>query len=267
MEKTNNFNIFEEEALCKEWPENGQLSGGVFGRYNPQCDQCDTVESEPDEVLAPHVHLELGITQAADPENVLLGVHPGPHQFHRLLDVGNAAGMHARANEEVVVPPWEVLLVEQKLDHQPEDNVEEVDPDGVVTEYRKDQRDGAKFKGTVEEEDRAKAKKPPELLARAESMSSSIHQKTFYPRPHQEEKGSKGSSILEGRRMAICFEEEDEELEKVLEVSIEEPLCYPNLAREDGPVVLSSIKIETTCSYFFRLTWVLNVAMTLTIIN
>ena len=40
--------------------------------------------------------------------------------------------------------------------------------------------------------------------------------------------------------MPIRFEEEDKELEKVLEVSIEEPLCYPDLAGEDGPVVLSS---------------------------
>ena len=82
--------------------------------------------------------------------------------------------MHARTNKEEVEPPWEVLLVEKKLDHKPEDNVEEVDPDGVVTEYGKDQRDGAKLKGTVEEEDRAKAKKPPDLLARAESMSFSV---------------------------------------------------------------------------------------------
>ena len=190
MKNTNHFNVFKAEALLKEWPQNGQLGVTVFGRYEPQCDECDTVESEPDEVLAPHVHLELGVAQPADPENVLLGVHPGPHQLHRLLDVGNAAGMHARANEEVVEPSWEVLLVEKKLDHQPHDDDNPVDIDGVVTEYGKDQRDGAKFEGAVEEEDRSKAQKPPDLLARAESMSSSICQKTFYPRPHQEEKGS-----------------------------------------------------------------------------
>ena len=51
--------------------------------------------------------------------------------------------------------------------------------------------------------------------------------------------------------MTICFKEEDEELEKVLKVSIEEPLCNPDLAREDGPMVLRSIKKETICSYFF----------------
>ena len=148
--------------------------------------------------------------------------------------------MHACANKEVVEPPRKVLLVEKELDQQPQDNVKEVNPDGVVTENGKDQRDGAKLEGAVGEEDRSKAEKPPDLLARTESMSSSIHQKTFYPRPHQEEKGPKSSRVLEGRRMAIRFEEEDEELEKVLEVSIEEPLCYPNLARQDGPVVLGS---------------------------
>ena len=42
--------------------------------------------------------------------------------------------------------------------------------------------------------------------------------------------------------MPICFEEEDKKLKKVLEVSIEEPLCYPDLAGEDGPVVLGSQK-------------------------
>ena len=237
----NHFDFFKGEALIKEWPHNGQGFGPVFdrSRYDPQCDQCDAVESEPDEVLAPHVHLELGVAQAADVENVLLGVHPGPHQLHRLLDVGNAAGMHACANKEVVEPPWKVLLVEKELDQQPQDNVKEVNPDGVVTENGKDQRDGAKLEGAVEEEDRSKAEKPPDLLARTESMSSSIHQKTFYPRPHQEEQGPKSSRVLEGRRMAIRFEEEDEELEKVLEVSIEEPLCYPDLAGQDGPVVLS----------------------------
>ena len=38
--------------------------------------------------------------------------------------------------------------------------------------------------------------------------------------------------------MTIRLEEEDKELKKVLEVSIEEPLCNANLASEDGPVVL-----------------------------
>ena len=64
----NHFNFSKAEALLKEWPQNGQLSVTVtvLGRYEPQCDQCGTVESEPDEVLAPHVHLELGVAQAAD---------------------------------------------------------------------------------------------------------------------------------------------------------------------------------------------------------
>ena len=238
----NHFDFFKGEALIKEWPHNGQGFGPVFdrSRYDPQCDQCDAVESEPDEVLAPHVHLELGVAQAADVENVLLGVHPGPHQLHRLLDVGNAAGMHACANEEVVEPPRKVLLVEKELDQQPQDNVEEVNPDGVGTEYGKDQRDGAKLESAVEEEDRSKAEKPPDLLALAESMSSSIHQKTVYPHPHDAQERSKSGSILEGRRITIRSEEEDKELEKVLEVSIEEPLSYPDLAGKDGPVVLGN---------------------------
>ena len=240
MERTNHFNVTKAEALLKEWPQNGQISDFVIGRYEPQYGNCDAVESEPDEVLAPHVPLELAVTQPADPKNVLLRVQPGPHQLHSLLDVGNATGMHASADEEEVEPSREVLLVEKKLDHHPHDDDNPVDVDGVVTEYGKDQRNGAKFEGAVEEEDRAKSKKPPDLLTRAESMSSSIRQKTFYPRPHQEEEGSKSGRILEGRRMPIRFEEEDKELEKVLEVSIEEPLCYPDLAGEDGPVVLSS---------------------------
>ena len=230
VENTNHFNVFKAKALLMEWPQNGQLSVTVLVRYDPQYNQCDAVESEPVEVLAPHVHLELGVSQPADPEDVLCRVQPGPDQLHRLLDVGNTAGMHACANKEVVEPPWEVLLVEKKLDHQPQDNVKEVNPDGIVSEYGKDQRDGAKFEGAVDEEDRPKAKKPPDLLARAESMSSSICQKTLYPRPHQEKKGPKSCSILKGRRMPVRFEEEDEELEKILEVSIEEPVSYPDLA-------------------------------------
>ena len=198
MKNANHLDFFKAEALLKEWPQNGQLSVTVFVRYDPQCDNCDAVESEPDEVLAPHVHLELGVSQPTDPEDVLRGVQPGPHQLHRLLDVGDATGMHAGANEEVVELSGEVLLVEEKLDDQPEDCVEEIDPDGVVTEYGKDQGDRSKFEGAVEEEDRTKSKKPPDLLAWAESMASSIRQKAFYSCPHQEEERAKSRSILEG---------------------------------------------------------------------
>jgi len=38
--------------------------------------------------------------------------------------------------------------------------------------------------------------------------------------------------------MAVRFEEEDKELEEILEVGVEETLCYPYLAREDRPLVL-----------------------------
>ena len=104
MERTNHFDVTKAEALLKEWPQNGQISDFVIGRYEPQYGNCDAVESEPDEVLAPHVPLELAVTQPADPKNVLLRVQPGPHQLHSLLDVGNAAGMHASADEEEVEP-------------------------------------------------------------------------------------------------------------------------------------------------------------------
>ena len=146
--------------------------------------------------------------------------------------------MHSSPNKEVVEPSWEVLLIEKKLDHQPGQPHKHIDPDGIIAENGKDERDGAQFEGAVEEEDRTKAKKPPDLLAWAESMPLSVQQKAFYPRPHQEEEGPKSSHVLKRGWMAICLQEEDKELEEVLEVSIEEPLCNANLASEDGPVVL-----------------------------
>ena len=119
MQNANHLDFFKAEALLIEWPQNGELSVSVFVRYDPQCDNCDAVKREPDEVLAPHVHLELGVSQPADPEDVLCRVQPGPHQLHRLLDVGDAAGVHSGTNEEVVELSGEVLLVEEKLDPQP----------------------------------------------------------------------------------------------------------------------------------------------------
>ena len=172
-------------------------------------------------------------------ENVLFRVWVCVDQPDLLLDVSHADGVKSCANEKVIEASGKKVFVEEELEEKPDDDDASVKPDGVEAKHGEDERDGAKLEGAVEEKDRSKAEKPPDLLARTESMSSSIHQKTFYPRPHQEEQGPKSSRVLEGRRMAIRFEEEDEELENILEVSIEEPLCYPDLAGQDGPVVLS----------------------------
>ena len=69
-------------------------------------------------------------------------------------------------------------------------------------------------------------------------MTFSICEQTLNPRPDQEEQRSESCAILDERGGAVRFEEEDKELEEVLEVGVEEPLCYPYLAREDRPLVL-----------------------------
>ena len=69
-------------------------------------------------------------------------------------------------------------------------------------------------------------------------MTFSICEQTLNPRPDQEEERSKSCAILDERGVAVRFEEEDEELEEILEVGVEEPLCYPYLAGQDSPLVL-----------------------------
>ena len=69
-------------------------------------------------------------------------------------------------------------------------------------------------------------------------MTFSICEQTLNPRPDQEEQRSESCAILDERGVAVRFEEEDEELEEILEVGVEEPLCYPYLAGEDCPLVL-----------------------------
>ena len=69
-------------------------------------------------------------------------------------------------------------------------------------------------------------------------MTFSICEQTLNPRPDQEEQRSESCAILDERGVAVRFEEEDEELEEILEVGVEEPLCYPYLASQDRPLVL-----------------------------
>ena len=69
-------------------------------------------------------------------------------------------------------------------------------------------------------------------------MTFSICEQTLNPRPDQEEQRSKSCAVLDERWVAVRFEEEDKELEEILEVGVEETLCYPYLAREDRPLVL-----------------------------
>ena len=69
-------------------------------------------------------------------------------------------------------------------------------------------------------------------------MPSAVEKKTLDPRPHKEEKGAKASQVLEEGRETVGFDKEDEELENVLEVGVEEALCYPHLGGQIHPVVL-----------------------------
>jgi len=152
--------------------------------------------------------------------------------------VGNADGMKSGADEKIVEAAGKTVFIEEKLEEKPDDDDASVEPDGIVPKHGENEGYGSKLEGTVEQEHWAEAANPPSLLSRTKAMSSPIEKKALDSRPDKEEKGAKCGCVLEGRRETVCSDKEDEELEDVLEVGVEEALCYPNRGGQVHPMVL-----------------------------
>ena len=69
-------------------------------------------------------------------------------------------------------------------------------------------------------------------------MASAVEQQTLHPGVCEEEEGPESCQVLEKRGVSICSGEENKELQRVLEVGIEEPLGNTNLGGEQYPLIL-----------------------------
>ena len=79
---------------------------------------------------------------------------------------------------------------------------------------------------------------PPDLLAGAHQVATTVDKETLDSRVGEEEEGAEGRRVLEECGVPVGPDKEDKQLEKVLEVGVKHALGDADLGGEQRPVVL-----------------------------